>query len=332
MIIPALSLRLAIPVEEEVTAISPIPDGRLILLTSDGRSDFLDIQTGEIEKGPVAPSRIEELVFSPDGQVFALRTESEIRLWDVPEERTRFTLQIEEEVHRIAFSPQGTLLLVGGERSLAAYYTETGRRAFAFDLYGPADQFVMTPNERLIFQMTERDADLQIWDAHTGKRWGYFKFDPLTAIALSPDGYLLAAAENEMRLLEDEGYQAPFPTRLALWRVSVDPGQQKVILNAQEELELQPETELGFPLSLKALAFTPDGQYIVGLADWVGEGDMSARLYVWDAASGRMIGREVLPPRPWQMALVEEGPAVAVLIGSGPVSSEVRIYEINTGR
>jgi hypothetical protein len=189
----------------------------------------------------------------------------------------------------------------------------------------------MTPDERLIFQMTEEDADLQIWDAHTGKRWGYFKFDPLTAIALSPDGYLLAAAENEMRLLEDEGYQAPFPTRLALWRVSVDPGQQKVILNAQEELELQPETEWGFPLSLKALAFTPDGQYIVGLADWIGEGNMRARLYVWDATSGRMIGREVLPPRPRQMALVEEGPAVAVLICSIPCL-EVRIYEINTGR
>ena len=54
MIIPALSLRLAIPVEE-VIAINPIPDGRLTLLTLDGRSDFLDIQTGEIEKGLVAP-------------------------------------------------------------------------------------------------------------------------------------------------------------------------------------------------------------------------------------------------------------------------------------
>jgi len=97
-------------------------------------------------------------------------------------------------------------------------------------------------------------------------------------------------------------------------------------------LELQPETEWGFPLSLKALAFTPDGQYIVGLADWIGEGNMRARLYVWDAASGRMIGREVLPPRPRQMALVEEGQAVAVLICSNFPCLEVRIYEINTGR
>jgi hypothetical protein len=54
---------------------------------------------------------------------------------------------------------------------------------------------------------------------------------------------------------------------------------------------------------------------------------MNSRLYVWDAASGRMIGRAVLPPRPLQMALMEEGRSVAVLIGY-MTGVEVRIYEI----
>jgi hypothetical protein len=100
-----------------------------------------------------------------------------------------------------------------------------------------------------------------------------------------------------------------------------------VRLDLQEELGLQPEMEGKFPLPLKALQFTPDGRRIVGLADWVGEGNMNGRLYVWDAASGRMIGRAVLPPRPLRMALMEEGRSVAVLIGY-MTGVEVRIYEI----
>lgn len=323
---PALPLRMAIPVEG-VVAIAPAPDGRLSLFTANGQTGLLDPRTGEIAEGLPAPSRVEELVFSPDGRAFALRTGSEIRVWDVPGARTRFTLPIQEEVRRIAFSPQGSLLLVGGERTLSGYYVETGRRAFAFDLYGPADQFIMTPDERLIFQMTDRASDLEVWDAYTGEWWDSLEFDPLTAIALSPDGRLLTAAENEMRPIEGEGYEGPFPTRVALWRVSIDPDRREVRLDLQEELELQPEMEGKFPLPLKALQFTPDGRRIVGLADWVGEGNMNGRLYVWDAASGRMIGRAVLPPRPLRMALMEEGRSVAVLIGY-MTGVEVRIYEI----
>ncbi|SNB62418.1 WD40 repeat domain-containing protein [Thermoflexus hugenholtzii] len=323
---PALPLRVAIPVEG-VVAIAPAPDGRLSLFTANGQTGFLDPRTGEIAEGPTAPSRVEELVFSPDGEAFALRTASEIRLWDIPGARTRFTLALEEEVRRIAFSPQGTLLLVGGTDTLSGYFVETGRRAFAFDLYDAADQFVMTPDERLIFQMTDRASDLEVWDAYTGEWWGSLEFEPLTAIALSPDGRLLVAAENEMRPME-EGYEAPFPARIALWAITIRPEQQEVELRLAQELDLVPELEYGkFPLPLKALAFTPDGRRIVGLADWVGEGDTNGRLYVWDAGSGRMIGRAILPPRPLRIALMEEGRSMAILIGY-MTGVEVRIYEI----
>ncbi|WP_448595696.1 WD40 repeat domain-containing protein [Thermoflexus hugenholtzii] len=324
---PTMLLRIAIPVEG-VVAMAPAPDGRLALFARNGQSGFLDVRTGELREGPTAPEAVEELVFSPDGRAFALRTASEIRLWDIPGARTRFTLALEEQVRRIAFSPQGTLLLVGGADTLSGYFVETGRRAFAFDLYDAADQFVMTPDERLIFQMTERASDLEVWDARTGEWWGSLEFEPLTAIALSPDGRLLVAAENEMRPME-EGYEAPFPARIALWAITIRPEQQEVERRLAQELDLVPELEYGkFPLPLKALAFTPDGRRIIGLADWVGEGDMSGRLYVWDAASGRMIGRAVLPPRPWKMALMEEGRSVAVLIGGGFFATEVRIYEL----
>lgn len=324
---PALSLWITVPVEA-ASAMAPAPDGRLALFAANGQGGFLDPRTGEITEVPSSPEPVEELVFSPDGRVFALRTSSDILVWDLQREQALFTLTPEETVRRIAFSPQGTLLLVGGEETLSGYFVETGRRAFSFDLYGPADGFVMTPDERLIFQMSHMEGDLEVWDTHSGSWWGSISFEPLTAIALSPDGRLLAVAENEMRPTESHG-DAPFPTRLGLREISVRPTRGKVELNLARELDVVPELEgRGLPLSLKALAFTPDGRRIVGLADGVGKEATNGRLYVWEAESGRMIGRAVLPPRPWAMAVLEEGRAVAVLIGDNFAGKEIRIYEI----
>ncbi len=323
---PELMLRMAVPVEGVIT-IASIPNGeRLALLDMNGQTGFMDVQSGEIEEGMTSPEAVEELVFSPDGQVFALRSSSQILLFDVQLAQTRFTLPIEETVHRLAFSPQGTLLLVGGERTLRGYYVETGRQAFAFALSAPADQFVMTPDEQLIFQMSDSTSDLQVWNAQAGRQWSSIKLAPLTAIALSPDGRRLVAAENEMRMMETLEFEAPFPTRLALWELRRE--QDGVMLDLAQSLNFNLEFELQkFPLSVRALAFTSDGRRIVGLADWIGEGDMNGRLYVWDAASGRMIGRAVLPPRPLQMVLTEQGRSVAILFGYA-LGSEVRIYEI----
>jgi WD40 repeat protein len=327
MEVPGLPLRMAVPVEGVITIASSPNGERLTLLTVNGQTGYLDLQSGEITEGMTAPEPVEELVFSPDGQVFALRSRSQILLFDPQLGQTRFTLPIQETVHRIAFSPQGTLLLVGGERTLRGYYVETGRQAFAFALSTPADAFVMTPDEQLIFQMSAQTSDLQVWNAQTGRQWGSIQLAPLTAIALSPDGQRLAAAENEMRMTE-MGYEAPFPTRLALW--ALHRGQDRVMLDLAQMLDFNIEFELQefpVPLSVRSLAFTSDGRRIVGLADWVGEGDTNGRLYVWDTTSGRMIGRAVLPPRPLQMFLTEQGRSVAILIGYY-TGWEVRIYEI----
>lgn len=326
---PGLTLRMAIPVENVITIV-PVPDGRLALFTVNGQTGFLDLLTGNIAEGLTAPEAIEDLVFSPDGRAFALLTASGVRVWDILEGATRFVLTPEQRVRRIAFSPQGTLLLVGGVSVLSGYFVETGEEAFAFDLMGPADEFVMMPDEGLIFQMTWMAPDIQVWDTYSGEWRGSIQFDPLTAMALSADGVLLAVAENEVRPSE-AAYRgvAPFPTTVTIWKTTVRPEEQDVRLDLLQRLQFVPETELGkFPLPLRELAFTPDGRRLVGLADWIGEGDMNGRLYVWDVASGRMMAREVLPPRPWRMALAEGGRAVAVLIGGGPFGREVRIYEI----
>jgi len=103
--------------------------------------------------------------------------------------------------------------------------------------------------------MSAHPSDLQVWNAQTGRQWGSIQLAPLTAIALSPDGQRLAAAENEMRMTE-MGYEAPFPTRLALW--ALHRGQDRVMLDLTQMLDFNIEFELQkFPLSVQSLAFTP---------------------------------------------------------------------------
>jgi hypothetical protein len=60
-----------------------------------------------------------------------------------------------------------------------------------------------------------------------------------------------------MRPIEGEGYEGPFPTRVALWRVSIDPDRQEVRLDLEEELGLQPEMEGKFPTALAGAAVHP---------------------------------------------------------------------------
>ncbi len=320
-----LRLRKEIPAETFQMAVSP--DGSLLAVSEPDRIRVLDPRTGQ-ELARFSSDEAEYLAFSPDGQWIATAAGQTVTLLDASARVVghRFSLADTEDVHGLTFSPQGTVLLVGTESRLTGYYVESGRPAFEFELYGPADMFAMDPDERLVFQITIGETDMEVWDAHTGEWWGSIEFDPISAFALSSDGRTMAVAENTLIEHPDYG-QVLAPGRVALWQVEVNPDQQEVTLDLLVELDFPQEVEgTNLPVVLRQLAFSPDGRWVAGIADWTGEGDTRGRLYLWEAATGRRLAREVLPGRPMGIGFVEGGAGVAVLVGHvAPVSADHRI-------
>ncbi|MCS7251986.1 MAG: hypothetical protein NZ572_06105 [Thermoflexus sp.] len=324
-------LRQEIPVEAFQMAVAP--DGSRLAVSESDRIRILDPRTGRelvrfsVEEGV----EVNRMAFSPDGRWLVVSTGETVELLNLTTQTVDHVFFPTGPAREVAFSPQETLVLVGTESHLIGYYLESRRPAFEFELYGPGDAFVVDAEERLIFQITRGEADVEVWDAYTGEGWGSIAFEPISAIALSPDGRLLAVAENA--LMEHPTYGSVLaPGRAALWAIDVDPAQREVTLDLQAELDFPQETEgVDLPVILQQLAFSPDGRWIAGIADWMGEGDTRGRLYLWETATGRRLAREILPGRPLGLGFVEDGAGLAVLLGTGapvPVDHRIQIWAI----
>ncbi|MDW8064124.1 MAG: hypothetical protein RMK32_00650 [Anaerolineae bacterium] len=322
-------LRQEIPVEAFQMAVAP--DGSRLAVGESGRIRILDPRTNrELARFPVeAGVEVNRMAFSPDGRWLVVSTGETVELLNLTAQTVDHVFFPTGQAREVAFSPQGTLVLVGTESHLIGYYLESRRPAFEFELYGPGDALVMDADERLIFQITRGETDMEVWDAYAGEGWGSIAFEPISAIALSPDGQMLAVAENQQAEHPTYGMVLA-PGRAALWRVEVNPDERDVTLQLQAELDFPQETEgADLPVILQQLAFSPDGRWIAGIADWMGEGDTRGRLYLWETATGRRLAREILPGRPLGLGFVEDGAGLAVLLGTGapvPVDHRIQIW------
>ena len=103
-------------------SLSPIeflPNGKHLLLTSAKNSlSILEIATGKIVKTLVGYNQFEciyNIDISPDG-CYALSASDRIKLWDLESgDCLRTFKEFTHRTNRVAFSPDGTLMLSGGE-------------------------------------------------------------------------------------------------------------------------------------------------------------------------------------------------------------------------
>jgi WD40 repeat protein len=251
-----------------VTAVAFHPQGGESFLTGIGGSEAKvlswssttdsqpDVTLNHL--GPVL-----SLAYRRDGKVFAAGTRDR-RVWLGGEGRTSklASLELDDRVWAVAFSPDGQTLLTGIEKGRAEFWdVATGKKELEALRHDKAVYAVAySPDGRTILTGSE-DMTARLWDTATRRPRGEPLLHQGTVYSVAfgpPDGQVILTGS-------DDG-------TARLWQTSTG----------------QPVGKpLQHPARVLAVAFSPDGWMVA-----TGCGDGAARL--WDATTGHPIGVPLL--------------------------------------
>jgi WD40 repeat protein len=302
------------------------PDGSVLAGGGDdARLRLWDVATGK-ERRAFAPDgyRVRSVAFAPDGRTVAAAGDS-LRLYDAAtgEERVR----IGRKALGLAFSPDGRTLTGAVAGAIHRWDAATGR-ALTPESAGDSvvDQVVATPDGRRIVTR-DQASQAHLWDAATGKHLRRLAVSYQKAIALSPDGQLLAWS------VDDPSVKFPDPER-ASW---IYDGSRIHLydLAADKFLDRFP----AYKGDAQDLAFTPDGQTLVGVDH------RDCRVRLWDVAEGKerrsfralRDDEKKEPYRVRHSALSPDGRTLAVTYQSGLPGGfypevVVRLWDVGEGK
>jgi WD40 repeat protein len=333
------------------------PDGKL-LAGGGGYGELLcvyDLATGrELHRLSCNASTS---TFSPDNKHLIVSSmqndkkaqETVIRILDVAngKEVTQYPLGHENSYFSLRCSPDGkTLACAFSDRSCLLDLT-TGR--VLHPLPDRPIQAVFTADGKtLVANMGYR---LRLWDPVTGKvlrdRPGDFGWT--LALAVSPDGRLLAAADwldqavsvwdtasgrllrrlplkGEKRYVRNLTFSSDGRTLIAsqfkgflqFWDVASGKEQRTVQLHDPSR------SKQGFVYFFQ-LHVSPDGKHVSTLERLVNQGD-STRLASWDAATGKLVSQHSLPPQSRACAWSTDGTMVAL-----PLKDGLTLMQVESG-
>ncbi|MFD7444075.1 NACHT domain-containing protein [Streptomyces sp. NPDC059909] len=202
------------------------PDGRTLALFRDGSTHLVDLSGRRLRRvrHGLAPLRMltpsGAVAFSPDGGRCAVtggtillwplgRMVGHARIFEVTTGRESLRLRHPEWVQTLAFSPDGTRLVTGGEDGTARIWdTVSGEQLLVINHTGDISSVAFSPDGTRLatgtYIIRADDADeatTEVWDAATGQALLRLQIDPdrfinITSVAFSLDGALLAAANG----------------------------------------------------------------------------------------------------------------------------------------
>jgi WD40 repeat protein len=292
--------------EAPVWAVSFTPDGKTILTGSEnGTAQLWDAATSkQISKqigDPLTDSNgVFAVALSPDGKTVLTRgTQNTARLWDAASGKRIWNRQLEGDIRKASFSPDGSQVLIGiaGPKGKWAqlWTTATGEPC------GPHlehDAMVMvaafSPDSKTLVTesgMPDRGPGIaRFWDADGNKSRGPLQHPSAAlGLAFSPDGKKLLTGH--------------FDYKARLWDLSTD--KPPLVLPLHEAL-------------VRSVAFSPDGKTLL-----TGSYDSTARL--WDAATGTPLGAAMRhPDLVKSVAFSPDGTTVL----TGAVDNTARVWEV----
>ena len=263
------------------------PDGKTLVTT--GGEPVLrlwDVATGR-ETLPQEGHRsmVGTLVISPaDGTVFTAGQDGTVRRWDplTGRELGIFATFI-DPVHAMAFSLDGKTLLLSGNLLELALWSVAERREIRrlariqdgndVRYAGPFWSTAYSPDGKEMITVERQGA--RIRDVVSGKevRWAVRSTIDHDHLALAPDGRILATGTDYTRRRAGK-----LNVAIRLWELAS--GQEAARLEGLEEGE-----------GLYALAYSPDGRFLVACCNRRDRNPRGQMIRIWDVMTGQEVRR-----------------------------------------
>jgi WD40 repeat protein len=320
-----------------VAALTFGPDGTLFTASDDHTIRSWNPATGAPGVELVHDYWVRDVAVSPDGSlVVGSSLRNDLRVWDAKTGKPRFKLLGNGQMggkRRVRFTPDGKRLIAWGDDEFVRVWEVRNGKLLAEHSTRPADDKIDEEDpfgeQRRMIRMGIDGADISpdgtALALNTGK--GIRILDPMTgkerqtlaigdhwphSLVFSPDGKRVAIA------CQGKQVQTKLPDGRT--RSSTETEYPVSLLDLASGKTLWTATAEG---SWPALAYSPDGSRVAVVSNiWQG----ANQVWVWDAATGKEVGRIELPRRGNHLAFDRTGKRLAVSLDD----TTALVYDLDT--
>lgn len=252
--------------------------------------------------------QVQSLAVDPQGKIVAAGgKDGQLRIWSV--ESGKVIRSIPDSaggIHDVEFSKEGKLLASSGADGVARIYdAETGKELRRFGLGSPGLAVAFSPDEKL-FATSAMGPDITLWDRESGAK--LFKLvhgASVSDLKFTADGAGLISAGDDTRILvwnmaARDVRHVISVHRDEVWRIALSDKNGLMATGGKDHLLVVSDPFKGEPLQatfggnvgFPALAYSPDGRYLVG-------GGAQQKIWLYYAEKSTWFPTPVLtaPPR-----------------------------------
>ncbi len=317
------------------------PDGKTVLTGSDlgggeGEVRLWEAATGAPLDAPIAvQGPVHAMALGHDGRTVWMGCKDQTaRVWQGTRGgAARGVFRHGTGVRTVAFFPDGTKMVTGGEPSAVAGGEERVVPVFAVRTVGLLGSPLGQGALLAVAAPSPQGAEVRLWDTDTGELLRRFCHQQsVEGVAVSPDGKTILTGSLDKTARLSEAATGKELARLAFeqWvgRVAYSPDGRTFLTSGEDNTARVYETVSRQELQVlqhedpvHGISYSPDGRTVL-----TGCRDGSARL--WDVATGKLFGPVFRHQGPvWAVAFAPKGKTLL----TGSLDRTARLWETDTG-